>query len=305
MDYLKSFKNQNEYDSFIENNELIRPNVCLLTDDNKIIYNKALIQVGDIAYWNGYKIKTISAEAWEDSMGTPFGVVVIGEGFLPDGRARIIPLHQQYLKCKWGQYINTNIGLTDYNKVITTSNDASSTFGLNENGYLPSDIYKDNILSVPSYVDEKSYYNYRTPFIPSPYTNSGKINPMFMEASQDGNVLCDIDGEYNTEVLKSLNLEPVDFASNYKDGFTNLNYYLPSAGELSIMFARLKHINSIIEKFDGSLLYNDSTTYSMMSSTINNIVNYRCGWILELYTSQLSPYSLPVVEYYARSFAKL
>lgn len=49
-------------------------------------------KAGDVAYWDGSKVRTAPLSSWDASLGAAIGVVVVPEGFATDGKARIISL---------------------------------------------------------------------------------------------------------------------------------------------------------------------------------------------------------------------
>ena len=189
----------------------------------------AVANVGDVAYWDGYKVKTVPLSDWNTSLGTPVGVVVIPTGFVPDGKARIVSLkavdssgnastsHQDMV---WGPW-NTNTSLTDYDNLpILDSNQELSSSGGNY-GYLPLD---NASFDSQSKADASAYYFYSNHgnFIPSPYSN-GELNRDYCVELSDNNRLSDFNGLSNTEVLVELgsNYVAANAACIYTDGASN------------------------------------------------------------------------------------
>ena len=72
--------------------------MCYINEVKGIKYNPYIppkplpALAGDVAYWDGSKVKTTPLSNWSTSLGTPIGVVVVPEGFAPDGKVRIVSL---------------------------------------------------------------------------------------------------------------------------------------------------------------------------------------------------------------------
>ena len=236
------------------------PNVSYVTESSQVHFKPYVpppISLCDIAYWDGSKVKTVSQDKWNSDLGTPVGVVVIPEGFAPDGKARMISLKYavdvngtsstsaRYLE--WGPTGNTS--LRDYIKVPTTDN-AGSTSSSNS-AYLPSDKFTGTV----SYVDPGTQYSgTNKTMIPSPYiTRDGKneFNPEY-----NYNALSDFNGASNTAVLVGLGTgyTAAFAAHNYNGGVigTGIQWYLPAAGELGFLVPRFNAINSTLTTIGGS-----------------------------------------------------
>lgn len=216
---------------------------------------------GDIAYWDGSKVKTISQEKWDASLGTAVGVVVIPEGFAPDGKARMLSLNwasssstssTSASNMKWAIQ-SRDISLTNHNRVPTTDNAGSTTTGSNDDGYLPSDKFN----GVTSYVDSTAKYYRTSNMIPSPYLGD-KPNPAYYaEISGYNNKFADFDGKGNTDVLVGLgaDYEAANAARNYKAaGAEEIEWYLPSMGELGYMMVRFNKIQAALTKVNSPQL---------------------------------------------------
>ena len=116
----------------------ITPNVSLIANDNVVKYQEYIappISLCDIAYWDGSKVKTIAKDKYTTSLGTAIGVVVIPEGMLPDGKARIMGLKpvdangnasdsNGYMT--WSVY-STDTSLTNYTNALSDFNGLSNT----------------------------------------------------------------------------------------------------------------------------------------------------------------------------------
>lgn len=234
----------------------------------------AVANVGDVAYWDGSKVKTVPLSDWNTSLGTPVGVVVIPTGFVPDGKARIVSLkavdssgnastsHQDMV---WGPW-NTNTSLTDYDTIpiLDANQELSSSGGYS--GYLPVD---NASFTYQSKADTSAYYSYSNDgdWIPSPYSN-GELNHDYCVELSDNNRLSDFNGLSNTVELVYLgsNYVAANAAYIYTDGASNTQWYLPSAGELGFLVARINAINNTISTLGEVVV----TFGGMWSSTENN-----------------------------------
>ena len=194
-------------------------------------------KAGDVAYWTGSEIKTIDYKLFSKRLGTPIGVVVIPKGFTPDEKARIVSL---YGCDENGNKVNSNVNmiwgpkgvdtsLINYTKVPTTDNNGSTSTGSSTYGFLPSDKFPYDV----SYVDPKAKYRGNTPMIPSPYLGNNP-NSEYNKILENNNSLSDFDGLQNSQTLVSLGSDymAANACWKYKDGYSNLQWYLPAAGEL-------------------------------------------------------------------------
>lgn len=145
-----------------------------------------MINILDIAYWDGTKVMTISFDKWNKDLGAPIGVVIIPEGFTKDGKARIVSLNNTTTEMlPWGHH------KTD-------------------------------------------------------------INPFF----KGNDAYEDFDGFNKTQNMKNTDFQYVAAASawEYKDGVSNLQWYLPSLGEIFMTRFRYTELNKIIETLNGTIL---------------------------------------------------
>lgn len=264
MKYLKQFANQSDYQAFKESEDYILPNVSSIVETESVEFNPYVappVIAGDIAYWDGSKVKTVSQEKWNSSLGIPVGVVVIPAGFAPDGKARMLSLNWANSSStsstsaslmKWSTS-NVDTNLTNHNRVPTTDNAGPNTAGSSTRGYLAS----DKFTGVTSYVDSTAKYYGSTPYAPSPYLGD-KPNPAYYAPiSGYNNVLADFNGKSNTDVLVGLGADYVaaNAAINYKAaGAEEIEWYLPAAGELGYMLPRLNKIQAALTKVNAPQL---------------------------------------------------
>ena len=289
MKYFKLFDTEAQHESFKNSSDLALPNVSVIKGSLKAFYHPYVpppISLCDIAYWDGSKVKTVSQSEWNSSLGTPVGVVVIPEGFAPDGKARIIGLQYQFSKT-WGTY-GTNTELTNYTKVPTTDNAGSTSTGSANYAYLPSDKFSGTV----SYVDPGTQYSDTSlTMIPSPYiTRDGKneFNPEYSkEISGYNNCLSDFNGLENTRVLQGLgsDYQAAKYCWSYSDGASNLQWYLPAAGELGFIMPRFNAINTAIRAVGGVAVagYDYFWSSSESSSNYTYFVSTNSGYVFADY----------------------
>ena len=250
------------------------------------------INVGDIAYWDGSKVKTVSSDKWSASLGTAIGVVVIPEGFAPDGKVRLIGLKpvdsngnqsDSHVAIIWGVYSTSiDTSLTNYDRVPRTDNAGSTSTGSDSWGYLPFDKFTNEVSPVleepgakpagpQSYVDPKAEYVVTSNFIPSPYLGDAPNPEYYKEISGYNNALSDFNGLSNTQTLVVLgsDYQAANACWNYSDGASNLQWYLPAMGELGYIIARFNLINASLTAVggvavDGYRIFWSSSEYSSL-----------------------------------------
>ena len=282
--YLKLFNTTADYQQY-ESEGILTPNVSLVKENNSVFYNPYVkpINLCDIAYWDGSKVKTVSQDNWNSSLGTPVGVVVIPSGFAPDGKARMISLKyatsagtssNSSVSMPWGGY-GTDTSLANHKKVPTTDNAGSTSTGSNANGYLPSDKFTGTV----SFVDSTAKYSQTSNLIPSPYLGDDKtLNPEYSKEILSGdtnvNVLSDFNGASNTEYLVGLGTgyTAANAAHNYNGGVTgtDIQWYLPAAGELGFIIPRFNAINAAIQSVGGVAVAGDDYFWSSSEYSSND-----------------------------------
>lgn len=257
MKYLKVLENEATYQAFKSGSEYVEPHICYLKDSGGIRWKAwEPVMAGDVAYWDGSSVKTTPNSKWNPSLGTPIGVVVVPEGFAPDGKPRIVSLlyvdasgntSTSYKSMKWSN-VSVDTSLTNFTKVPTTDNNGSTSTGSDSYGYLPS----DKFTGATSFVDPKAKYSRTSDLIPSPYLGDVP-NPEYYKELDGNNVLSDFNGLSNTETLVGLGADYVaaNAAYKYNDGASNLQWYLPAMGELGYLMPRFNEINSVITALGG------------------------------------------------------
>lgn len=284
MKYFRVFETESNYTDFVNGSDYVTPNLCVIrstggTKCKPYIPPPTVAVAGDVAYWDGSKVKTTPLSSWNTSLGTPVGVVVVPEGFAPDGKARIVSLlyvdasgntSTSYTKMKWSN-VTVDTKLTNFTKVPTTDNAGSTSTGSGSNGYLPS----DKFTGTTSTIDPKAKYRGSTPMIPSPYLGEAPNPEYSKEISGYNNALSDFNGLSNTQTLVGLGEDYVaaNAAWKYKDGVSNLQWYLPSMGELGYIMPRFNEINNVIEAL-GGVAVNGSTNFWISSESSSNYAYY-------------------------------
>lgn len=277
MKYLKVFNTESQYQEFKKGRDYVTPNISLINENNTVSLTPIQILTGDVAYWDGSKVNITPYRKWNESLGTPVGVVVIPSGFTPDGKVRIISLNSvdasgntttSHADIVWSVK-GTDTNLTNYTKVPTIDNAGSTSTGSNNYGYLPSDMFT----GTTSYVDSKAnYFSASTNYmVPSPYLGN-EPNPEYYKTLSNGyNALSDFNGLSNTETLVGLGsgYTAANAAWKYNDGSSNLQWYLPGMGELGFIMPRFNEINATITALGGLAVASSSRFWSSSEYGIN------------------------------------
>ena len=299
MKYLKRCKKETDYTAFKNSTDWVLPNISFIEETRVVKFNSQTnltppepeipdvpetpqpIALCDVVYWDGSKMQTSSWNAWEPKFGTPIGVVVIPEGFLPDGKARMIGLNPvnasgqpitSHLAIKWGPS-GTDTRLPNYNMVPTTDNTDSISTTSDSYGYLPSDKFN----GTQSYVDPLANYSnsYRDSLIPSPYLgDNGTFNPEYSKTIPSyNNMLSDFYGLSNTQTLVRLGTDYVaaNAAWNYTDGLSKTQWYLPAIGELGFIITRINFINSTLSIIGGVPIEASNPFLSSSEASSDNV----------------------------------
>ena len=167
----------------------------------------------------------------------------------------------------WNRY-----PLTNYNRVPTTNNAGSTSTSSNGYGQIPSDTFSGN----QSFVDPEAYYDdiyaSNIPYSPSPYLEDGPNPEYYKTISGHNNAFSDFNGLSNTQTLVGLGLDYVaaNAAWKYKDGVSNLQWYLPAMGELGYIMARFNLINESLTAV-GGVSYDDLFLCSSTERSKNDV----------------------------------
>lgn len=269
MKYLMKFKNEDEYQSYL--NMGLRPHIALINNGYSLKYEEYTpklninVNVGDVAYVNANEteVNFVSLDEFSKMVHprNAIGVVVIPNNFLPDGKARIMSLYNMVYndveRIIWDEtgdyYIDTPV--PNHNVLPLTDNAGSSLVGTDYYGYLPSDrTDTDEWVNGPqSYVDPLTkYYKSLNTFIPSPYLSDGSFNPAYAVEIKGGNIMSDFNGLSNTQLLvnEGTQYHAAHACWNYKDatnGANGLQWYLPAMGELGFLMPRFELINNTLQ----------------------------------------------------------
>lgn len=280
MSYLRKFSDLASYESFKNSGDWVTPNVSVVVDVTYFNRYEAPIPAvaGDVAYWDGSKVKTTQLSKWNTSLGTAIGVVVVPTGFAPDGKVRIVSLYGvdangnksgSHVAMYWGGY-RTDTSLTNYTKVPTTDNAGSTSSGSSSSGYLPS----DNFAGATSFVDPKAKYSSTSNLIPSPYLGDSP-NPEYYKTLSGNNALSDFNGLSNTQTLVGLgsDYKAANVCWKYNDGASTLQWYLPAMGELCYLMPRFNEVNNTLTAL-GGLAFIISTGGFWSSSELDGYRTY-------------------------------
>ena len=285
LKHFKEFETYSEYETYI-NGSPVLPNVSFVGQD---VYYKdgvptpptPIISAGMICYADSSnKLKFVSMEEWDSSLGEAQGVVVVPSNHTPDGTARIMCItgvningteSSSDVSMTWGATGDT--GLPNMDKVPTWDNTIGGAIGNGNYGYLPSD--SSGFTGATCATDSLAKYYGRTPYIPSPYLEDGSQNPAYINTVEatTGNCLSDFDGKSNTAVLREL---PAGHSCT-QYGTTALpagSWYLPACGELGYIIPRFNEIQLALQMVGGVQL--DSGNYGYWSSTEYSSSLARC-----------------------------
>lgn len=170
----------------------------------------------------------------------------------------------------WGDNKTDISSMTNYNKVVVTTDNTSNTAsGLSKSpdAHIP---YQNSIGGIPE--RKRSYYA-PSPYIGSDYKSGGyneSYGTTIYDTETDHNVLADFDGRGNTDKIltqrglkdynswKPKDNNSLDYpAASCCDMFFTIgtkqgDWYLPAAGELGYIIPRLYDINDIISKLNNA-----------------------------------------------------
>ena len=281
-DYIKLFSTESERTAYESGEDFQVPYVSLSDDTKKVNYLSKflkpidLAEVGDIVL-DG-KIMCVSPSNYSKVEGfkNPIGVVGIKKGLLPDGMGRIVSLdfmsvntpatgsktgEQMY----WGASGNI-LGLNYLKQYPCIDNNGTLTTSIQtvkNQGYIPSTQFNQKSSLTPGY----SYYSTSASgyYIPCPFLEDGTLDPNFIATSAIlpgtstvttiTNPLGDFDGKSNTQKIMD-QCTAQTLVNSYQTGnypaahactlynVGNLNWYLPSVGEIALTGANQAVINS-------------------------------------------------------------
>lgn len=292
MKYIKKFEKVSQFEDFKNSSEWITPNVSYVVEMSKCNFQPYIpppTMAGDVAYWDGSKVKTISLDNYNTTLGTAIGVVAVPSGFAPDGKTRIISLNpvnaygnpvQTNTTIIWGPTGDTT--LPNYTKVPITDNKGLTADSSSLDGYPVA----DRFVGTASYADPIAQY-FDSPYIPSPYLGD-KPNPEYYKQIDGGNALSDFNGLTNTQTLVGLGSSYVaaNACWNYNDGASNLQWYLPAIGEIGCYIARCSLIGNSINSLNG---YSNMGTGLWSSTEYSSLDVYKTAVMgARIYCSSMS-----------------
>lgn len=296
MTKLKKYNTLSDWDT--AKSGLEYPSAGLIKEDRSIVYLPPPAKAGDIAYWDGFKILTTPISSYSFELGQAVGVVVVPQGFATDGKIRIAALNssdvdgnasESDVKHRWYTSRYTNSGLTDFSYVTITDNTGNTSSGSNSYGRLPS----DSFTGATSFVDPNAKYGTTEYLIPSPYLGDTP-NPAYYN---DWNALSDFNGLNNTSYLVNTgaNYYAAKACWNYNDGVANIQWYLPSIGELGYVIPRLKAINNSLVslgKLEFNGIYWSSTENSASSAYSINTGGSVSPDIKDMSSNKVRPFAI-------------
>ena len=261
---------------FVDKIDTIAGDICIVDNNNLEKY-----------FITSDSIECISAEEF-----TPIGVVVVPASHTDDGTARIVSLAamdynnpdsgniSKHVYILWGGYYNNVDELPELTQTPYIAANRSNIPNPQEivgwgrfASYLCSDYYVDETDSVLNPFDSKSAWGdgVHAQLAPSPYLEDGSRNGFYHSTDDTGNVLADMNGKSNTEIILAVDnsrntswqtAETIqDIGNNefihpaaqccwryHTIGTNQGDWYLPSAGELGYLASRRKAINASIDK---------------------------------------------------------
>lgn len=317
-DYIKLFSTESERTDYEASQDFKIPYVSLSEATGKVHYlsdfliDPANAEVGDIMLDNGM---CVSLSNYPLFQGKEVGIVGIKKGLLPDGKGRIVSINLMDLSTPttgskngtqsliWGgpEVIS---GLQDLTQVPCIDNKGTLTTTIQtiqNYGFVPSTNFStiSSLITGYSYGVGGSSYQYK--YCPCPFLEDGTLDPNFIATSTTlpgtstvttiANALADFDGAGNTQKIMTKctvqtptnqsvtgNYPAAHLCTLYNVG--NLDWYLPSVGELAVIQANLRALNTA-----RGTLYNDNFNYIFWSSTlytnqdvkIMNFINGGCN----------------------------
>ena len=288
--FIHKFESQAAFEAAYNNLETYREPWTSLVEGGSVAYNNPnppqpvppTVEAGMICYYDGSTLKFCSRSDWNNSLGTPVGVVVVPSNHTNDGTVRIAAITSVNadgssastdVGIGWGP-TNTDTGLPNMDKVPTWDNTIGGTVGSAAQSFLPSDNNNGYFTGSTDVISGVlKYYHTSGAFIPSPYLADGSQNPDYINVVEatTANCLSDFDGKGNTAVLVGLGsaYSAANACHLYSTaGISAGNWYLPACGELGYIMPRFMEIQRSLSTVDGVLLV---ANYCYWSSTEYNI----------------------------------
>ena len=296
MKFLKLFNNADEYNAYINSADAVLPMVSSF--DNNVKYVKGS-HIGDVAYWDGFEIQVIELSKYKPELGKAVGVVVIPSGTLPDGKARIMSLEENFSDWSWSFADTYPVPVTGYEYVEVRN--PQDYYRMGNYAFVPSDKFYDTGIDYwKDKVDDpkvKYHSNLYNEFsddyygaVWSPYMSNGLLSKRFsLNAGLGWNAFSDFSGKSNTEAYINASEDDetaflaVRLAKNYKvEGIDNdsIDWYLPAIGELAVMFTRCNVINNTINALGGKQINGQtywSTTWHVPGIPTMSVYTLSCN----------------------------
>lgn len=297
MKHLTIFETNQEYQA--AKSEFNLPNVSLIEADNSVIYapiEDPIIEVGTYVY--------ADMSTGEDaSRHDIIGVVVIPSGFAPDGKARMMPIDSfdSTMYSASYHFINNPFGLEghtnelhavtsypyidDENQDITDSIQGTAT---NTDGN-PWFVYSwvelsaadkagagsnSTVVVSPNnpnlcYIQENGCpLTSNRHILPEPYLADGSINPNY---AVEDTFTADWDHS-NQTIVPTLCSSSLFEAANESEAGGVTGWYVPTANEQAIMFAKFDTIKKAIEATGRTVEYPVDNGYYPLSSSFNQVI---------------------------------
>ena len=214
--------------------------ICVVDNDT---LEKFIVHADDMVYSDYY---------------TPIGVVVVPASHTDDGTARIMAIRDSKYSNSWGENTINSIVKRSYYPIILENFESIPEkqqivewrkIDPGPLGEIGSDL--NSSMYINPY-DSKSIYDVvdnGRGYMPSPYLEDGSKNPIYHSTENTGNIFADMDGEGNTKkIINYDNANNVkhnaayDCFTYYTIGTQQGDWYLPSAGELGYLAARIYSI---------------------------------------------------------------
>lgn len=279
-DYIKLFSTESERTDYEASQDFKIPYVSLSEATGKVHYlsvfliNPANAEVGDIMLNNGM---CVSSTKYSMFRGQEVGIVGIKKGLLPDGKGRIISTNFMDISTPttgsrngtsalmWGANGDIN-GLNYLNQVPCIDNSGTLTTTiqtLKNYGYVPSTQFSDIASLITGYGYPREVRSGE--YCPCPFLSDGTLDPNFIATSTTlpgtstvttiANALADFDGTGNTQKIMANCTVQIPTKSNSAGNYPaahlctlynvgNLDWYLPSLGELELIQANQAVINT-------------------------------------------------------------
>lgn len=316
-DYIKLFSTESERTDYEASQDFKIPYVSLSEATGKVHYlsdfliDPANAEVGDVMLNNRM---CVSPTKYSMFQGQEVGIVGIKKGLLPDGKGRIISTNFMDLSTPttgskngtpslcWGASGDIS-GLNYLNQVPCIDNSGTLTTSIQtiqNQGYVPSTQYNDIASLITGYGYKSSVSAGK--YCPCPFLSDGTLDPNFIATSTTlpgtstvttiANALADFDGAGNTQKIMANCTVQIPTNSNSAGNYPaahlctlynigNLDWYLPSSGELELIQANQAVINTTRTILGQSTLksyfYLSSTLYSSSIAKNVDFGTGKCG----------------------------